>query len=167
MSQIFQRYNGIQGADDTVSQGLNTLFIVMDCCGVSPVSPFANDFQLLRTNYWINVGMRGPNTIPYSCCREATLDNYKFGQNLACTVAQQAPLVRPRGCYEAFRQLATDVSTGAIVILVIVMVTELLAVMSAIIMVRAIDREKNNTLDPSNPKMYRGREIPLPDSKPR
>lgn len=167
-NNLFRFYNGVQGANDVYSKGWNTLFMVLDCCGVAPITPFRNDFQFLGTYFWTNP-QRGVTQIPYTCCKESNLNNYMFGNNLQCTVARQQPLVRPRGCYEAFRQLATDVSTGAIVLSVLFIITEILAVIAAILLVRAIDREKKGSLDPSNPHKYRGgvHEIALPDSKPR
>ena len=46
---------------------------------------------------------------------------------------------------------------------------QILAIICASMLIRHIDREKTGSLDPSNPKRYRGgvHEIPMPDSKPR
>ncbi|XP_052817439.1 uncharacterized protein LOC128243607 [Mya arenaria] len=169
-NKVFQRYSGTQ-TGDVFSEGLNTLFIVLDCCGVQPISTFRNDFQALQTGFWINVQQRGPQVIPYSCCREATLGTYKYAittqQALQCTAGLQPALYRTRGCYETFRKLATDMSTGAIVVTVLLIITEILAIISAVIMIRGIDRDRKDSLDPSNPKWNQRHEIALPDSKPR
>lgn len=67
----------------------------LDCCGVAPISPFRNDFQMLGTYFWTNPA-RGVSQIPYTCCKDSNLDNFRFGVNLQCQVGRQPTLYRPR-----------------------------------------------------------------------
>ncbi|XP_045194524.2 CD63 antigen-like [Mercenaria mercenaria] len=165
---LLRFYNGIQGATDVYSDGWNLMFILLDCCGSSPVSTFRNDFVALQTYWWSNP-TRLQDQIPFSCCKEATLQNYRFSRNPLCTQAGQQQLYRPRGCYGAFRDLLNNISAGAIALSVLLIITEILAIIAAIMMIRAINKEKRGSLDTTNSNVYRKgtHEIALPDSKPR
>lgn len=165
MDNLLRYYNGIQGADDVYSRGWNLLFVLIDCCASS--SPLLqNDFLTLGTFWWLNP-FRQLDQIPYTCCKEATIDNYLFGRNLQCTVNMDPQLYRHRGCYEALHQIMTDVSAAAIAITVILIVTEVLAVIAAIMMIRSIKHEVNGRMDSVNSNVYRKsiHEIAMPDHK--
>lgn len=165
---LFRYYNGIQGADDVFSTAWNHMFILLDCCGSSPISSFRNDFLALQTYWWTNP-TRLQDQIPYSCCKESTLENYRFNRNPLCTQAGTQNLYRPRGCYNVFREMFSNVSAGAIALSVLLIVTEVLAIIAAIMLIRAINEEKRGSLDTTNSNVYRKgvHEIALPDSKPR
>ena len=67
----------------------------LDCCGSSPISAFRNDFQMLQTFWWNNLQRRF-DVIPYTCCVESNVQNYKFGNNLQCTQRMQMYRTRVR-----------------------------------------------------------------------
>ncbi|KAL4234429.1 hypothetical protein ACF0H5_006076 [Mactra antiquata] len=168
-NNLFRYYNGIQGATDAFSEGWNLMFILLDCCGSSPISSMRNDFLALQTYWWTSPNRLPQDQIPYSCCKESNLNNFRFNRNVFCTQTAQPGTYRTRGCYEAFRKLLTDVSGGAIAVIVLLLVTQVLAIISAIILIRSIDADKRGSLDTTNSNVYRKgvHEIAMPDSKPR
>ncbi|KAK3594622.1 hypothetical protein CHS0354_015015 [Potamilus streckersoni] len=76
MTNVLKQYKGPTVTDE-VSKGWNLLFIGMDCCGV--VGPDSNNQEFASTNW--NGGL---DKIPFSCCKNASTDNYYAATNSDC-----------------------------------------------------------------------------------
>lgn len=133
LDEAMKKYEGTASTDE-VSIGWDLLFIGFDCCGVDAVNS-NNQNEFSNTEWWTS---RGSDNIPYSCCKSATEDNYKTGTETACT--QSFTGVQEKGCYEAFKDYLKKYETAAIAIGIILLIVELIAIVFAFLLCRAIGK---------------------------
>lgn len=132
MTNVLKEYTGTSTKDE-VSVGWNLLFIGMDCCGVEGPKSNKNEFSSTKwSQSW--------NFIPYSCCKEATTENYASGSSTSCQTLL-LDSYRPTGCYDSIYNWFSKYSTAAIVIAVIILVIEFFGVVFAFILCRGIGKD--------------------------
>nr|ANG56320.1 tetraspanin [Meretrix meretrix] len=134
LSKSMEKYEGVTSSNE-VSVGWDLIFIGFDCCGVNAVTLTNNEFS--KTAWW---GSRGSDIIPYSCCKSVTEDNYKAGTESTCTTTLVA--AQEKGCYNAFKDFVKKYQTAALAIGIILLIIELIAIVFAFVLCRAIGKDE-------------------------
>lgn len=134
LSDSMKKYEGVTSTNE-ISIGWDLIFIGFDCCGIDAAST-SNPTEFSETKWWPS---RNSDNVPYSCCKSATQDNYKTGSEAACT--QSWTGVQEKGCYEAFKDFLKKYETAAIAIGVILLIIELIAIIFAFVLCRAIAKD--------------------------
>ncbi|KAL4229602.1 hypothetical protein ACF0H5_012640 [Mactra antiquata] len=133
LRKAMNKYDGID-SNKEVSIGWDLLFIGFDCCGVDGVGP-SNQNEFEGSDWWIP----GAPYVPYSCCIDATEDNYKTGSNANC--ANLSSGYQAQGCYDAFKDFLKKYETAALAIGIVLLVIELVAIIFAFLLCRAIGKD--------------------------
>ncbi|XP_021368024.1 uncharacterized protein LOC110459881 [Mizuhopecten yessoensis] len=76
---------------------IKTLLVLMECCGVNPVTATTNDFDLTP---W-RIGDGASLKIPKGCCIGVTEDTYSAFAKTACTDTATSGTYHSDGCYDA------------------------------------------------------------------
>ncbi|KAH3825737.1 tetraspanin-9-like [Dreissena polymorpha] len=126
-------YDGVSSTSE-VSNGWDLIFIGFDCCGVDAVNAVSNQ-EFKDTKWWAK---RVADYIPYSCCTAATQDNYKTTTDAACTASFTG--AQTKGCYDAIKDYILKYQTAAIAIGISLLVIELIGIVFAFVLCRAISK---------------------------
>ncbi|KAK3594624.1 hypothetical protein CHS0354_015018 [Potamilus streckersoni] len=137
MISVLNLYAG-PSATDEISIGWNLLFIGMECCGV--LGP-AVSYSEFKNTKW----SQGTSTIPYSCCNEATVNNFANGTNKQCE-EMSSNEYRTTGCFDAIYSWFSQYTTPAIVIAVFILVIEIIGIIFAVVLFRGIKEEEEDKI---------------------
>ncbi|XP_045208187.2 tetraspanin-18-like [Mercenaria mercenaria] len=135
LDEALKKYEGVSSTNE-VSVGWDLIFIGFDCCGVDAVNS-NNQNEFSETTWWSS---RGSDFVPYSCCKSATEDNYKTGTETTCTQSTLTN-VQEKGCYNAFKDFLKKYETAAIAIGIVLLIVELIAIIFAFLLCRAIGKQ--------------------------
>lgn len=134
METAMEKYEGVSSTND-VSVGWDLLFIGFDCCGVKSVG--ASNMNEFSATKWVTVNSPSEK-VPYSCCTDATEDNYKTGSNANCENLTSG--YQKTGCYEAFKDFLKKYETSAIALGIVLVIIELIGIIFAFVLCRAVSK---------------------------
>ncbi|XP_052061292.1 tetraspanin-9-like [Mytilus californianus] len=136
--KLLKDYEG--NTEDILTIAWNFVFLLFDCCGVNTQSS-VDDFS---TTTWAST-TRGTDVIPGWCCKEAKIDTASSLYGTNCTITPTSSnSYYETGCYTAIEKILTTYSTTFISICTLILLVEILAVISAVVMVIQISNDVNS-----------------------
>lgn len=140
-----------RGPDIELSRGWDLIFIGYECCGIDAVGPW--NIEEFKDTVWGRSPNRGIFKIPYSCCVYATVEDLDRGMtNLACMTVFTG--YKSKGCYEAFKESLDKYVVPAVVIGLLLLITEIICVIAALVLCRTYSVKEPSVKPPSYPYRY-------------
>jgi len=139
MSDLLKNYEGVSSTSEK-SKGWDLLFLGFDCCGVDDIVSLTSNPDEFNLSAWWTARTDTTIKVPGSCCTGATEETYKTYAEDACT--KTLTTHQKKGCYEAFKDWIKKYETAAIAIGIVLIVIEIIAVVFAFVVCRAISKDE-------------------------